>query len=555
MVDEAAAMDASDVHPGRYPKRDRHPPTVWYKVQRARVNAARGLTDSPQSFKEVQARPDYELFKEALDVEMAALWEKGVYEECSLPPGMKALPTKVVWQIKRDQLGNVDKYKCRLVAKGYKQIAGRDYDEVFAPTAQQASFRIMVALAAADGLIMDQIDVKTAFLNGDLAEEVYLRLPQELGGRVWRLHKALYGLKQAARAWYEKLSTTMEALQFKASPHDPCLFSSGTDLSRVYVLIHVDDALIVGHREFVTAAKKKIAAQFDIKDMGSAKYFLGIEIIRSSDGSISISQAKYAKDVLERFSMENCKPQVTPLETGLNLSKVDGAAISDGTLYMEVLGSLMYLACHTRPDLCHSVSMLARFMSQPTDVHWQAAKRILRYLKGTVEKCITYVSTPNQGVHSVVTFSDANFAADPDKRRSTSGTVVTFNGRAILWFSKLQSVVATSTAEAEYIAGATATKEGLWVRKMLGEISGAVQPIDLRVDNQSAIKLITQNTAGQSGRTKHVDVQYHFIKERFQRGDLTVDFVKTQDQMADMMTKQLPGPAFKMATGIIMGCV
>lgn len=152
-----------------------------------------------------------------------------------------------------------------------------------------------------------------------------------------------------------------------------------------------------------------------------------------------------------------------------------------------------------------------------------------------------------------MTFSDANFAADPDKRRSTSGVVITFNGRAVLWFSKLQSVVATSTAEAEYIAAAAATKESLWVRKMLGEITGAVQPIDLRVDNQSAIKLITQNTAGQSGRTKHVDVQFHFIKERFQRGDLSVDFVKTQDQMADMMTKQLGGPEFRRHRTIVMG--
>jgi hypothetical protein len=315
----------------------------------------------------------------------------------------------------------------------------------------------------------------------------------------------------------------------------------------------VDDALVVGHKDYVTAAKKKIASQFDIKDMGTARYFLGLEIVRNSDGSISISQAKYARDVLQRFKMEDCNPQGTPLEPGLTLSKSDGVALPDRTEYMEVLGSLMYLACNTRPDLCQSVSMLARFMSEPTDRHWQAAKRILRYLKGTVEMCITYVTAPKQGVHSVVTYSDANFAADTDKRRSTTGTVVTLNGRAILWFSRLQSITATSTAEAEFIAAAAATKESLWVRKMLSEITGAVQPIDLRVDNQSAIKLIKQHTAGQSGRTKHVDVQFQFIKERFQRGDLKVDFVKTEEQLADMLTKQLPGPAFKTSIARLMG--
>jgi hypothetical protein len=227
--------------------------------------------------------------------------------------------------------------------------------------------------------------------------------------------------------------------------------------------------------------------------------------------------------------------------------------MSDSTEYMEVLGSLMYLACDTRPDLCQSVSMLARFMAQPTDRHWQAAKRVLRYLKGTSDRCLTYVSTPKQGVPSIVAYADANFAADADKRRSTTGAVVTPNGRAVLWLSKLQSVVATSTAEAEFIAAAVATKESLWVRKMLSEITGTVQPIDLRVDNQSAIQLTKEHTAGRSGRTKHVDVHFQFIKDRFQQGDLKVDFVKTEEQMADMLTKQLPGPAFKKAVAQIMG--
>ena len=389
----------------------------------------------------------------------------------------------MVYNIKRDRFGNIDKYKCRLVAKGFKQIAGRDYDEVFAPTAQQASLRILIAVTAAVGLDLDQIDVKTAFLNGDLEEEVYLKLPAEFGGKTWRLRKALYGLKQAARAWHNKQRESMLKVGFKPSPHDLCLFVLGNGDSRVYMLIHVDDALIAGHKKFVEIAKKKVADCFEIKDMGSAKYFLGLEIIRNPDQSISLSQRKYAREVLVRFGMEDSKPQSTPLEVGVSLSKKEGTPLEDTSEYSEVLGSLMYLACNTRPDLCHSVSMLARFMSQPTDLHWQALKRILRYLKGSVDRCITYATTSKQGVPSVVTFSDADFAADKDKRRSTTGTVVTINGRAILWMSKLQSIVATSAAEAEFIAAVAATKESLSVRKMLSEIYGFVQPVDLRVGN------------------------------------------------------------------------
>ena len=183
-----------DEHEPRYPKRNRNPPTQWYKVQQARINATNGLPDNPQSFKEVYSRPDAELWKQAINTEMTALLEKGVYEIVSLPENKRALPSKMVFTIKRDEQGNVNKYKCRMVAKGFRQIAGRDFDEVFAPTAQHATLRILLALAATRDFIIHQVDVKTAFLNGDLDEEVYLKIPQELGGHIWRLKKALYGL-------------------------------------------------------------------------------------------------------------------------------------------------------------------------------------------------------------------------------------------------------------------------------------------------------------------------------------------------------------------------
>ena len=222
-----------------------------------------------------------------------------------------------------------------------------------------------------------------------------------------------------------------------------------------------------------------------------------------------------------------------------------------GTMYRELVGSLMYLSCNTRPDISHAVGLLSRFMSMPTDRHWEAAKRVLRYLKGTPAQKLVYRGGGEQGVP--VTFADADFAADVDKRRSISGMVVLFHGSAVMWMSRLQTIVATSTAEAEYIAAASAVKESLWLRKLLSELQGSVAPVSLKCDNQSTIHLIKQHCAGHPGRSKHIDVQYHFLKDRYQRGDLKVDFVESGKQMADMFTKQLPGPAMRAIAEKVMG--
>jgi hypothetical protein len=476
----------------------------------------------------------------------------GVYENSHIPAGKAALPSRLVFAIKRDEHGNVEKYKCRLVAKGFQQVAGKDYDEVFAPTAQHASLRILLAIAAAKGLTVDQIDVKTAFLNGELKEEVYLKLPDELGGAVWRLKKALYGLKQAARAWHEKLKQEMMKLGFMSSKNDPCLFFRGKEGRNVYVLVHVDDAVVIGQQEAVQKAKQDIATRFEIKDLGAAKYYLGLEIRKEDNGSITLSQEKYTKDLLARYDPNGqLKPKSTPFEVGLKLSKESGEQLPDGKVYRELVGALLYLASNTRPDISYAVSVLSRFMSSPTESHWNAAKRVLRYLKGTINQSLTYLGAG--GVDKPVTFVDADFAADEDKRRSTSGMVVTLNGRAVMWMSKLQSVVATSTAEAEFISAATGVKEALWIRKLLSEITGKGVAVQLRCDNQSAIHLIKQNTAGRTGRSKHIDVQFHFLKDRFQRGDLEVEFVETANQAADMFTKQLPGPALVRIAAQLMG--
>jgi hypothetical protein len=514
------------------------------------------LTDHPATFKEAMSRPDKELWEAAINTELAALHAKQVYTEVTLPDYARALPSKLVLDIKRDEHGNVAKYKARLVTKGFRQVAGKDYDEVFAPTAQQVTLKILLAVASAHNLDIDQVDVKTAFLNGDLKDDVYLKLPPELGGNIWQLHKSLYGLKQAARQWHAKLRQEMQANGYTASMHEPCLFYKTDRTGSVYILVHVDDALVIGPRAAVHTAKQLMQTMFEIKDMGTASYFLGMMITRHADGGYSLDQPKYVHDMLHRFQMADCKPVSTPIPVGLKLSRYDGELLPPDHQYQALVGSLIYLAVNTRPDISHAVGILSRFMAFPTTSHWEAAKHVLRYLKGTFALGLRFhgpASTENPGVYAWEMYTDADFAADVDKRKSTTGAVMMMQGAAVSWTSKLQSVVATSTAEAEYIAAATGSKEGLWARKMLGEIYGKVSPLMLRIDNEPAIVLITEHTAGQSGRTKHIDVQFHFVRDRYQHGDLAVKFVSTQEQKADMFTKQLPGPAFRKHRSAVMG--
>lgn len=232
-----------------------------------------------------------------------------------------------------------------------------------------------------------------------------------------------------------------------------------------------------------------------------------------------------------------------------------GKPLGPDNFYQALVGSLLYLSANTRPNISHACGILSRFMSCPTDQHWEAAKHVLRYLKGTkhLGLCFAGGAPSNQGVCACEMYTIADFAADLDKRRSTTGAVMLMQGAAVLWISKLQSVVATSTTEAEFIAAAMGTKEGLWVRKLLGELHSHVEPLHLCVDNQAAVVLVSEHTAGQSGRTKHIDVQFQFVRDRYQRGDVTIQYVPTGEQRADILTKQLGGPEFRKHRGILMG--
>jgi hypothetical protein len=311
IFDDAPSSSEDEGPVGRYPKRYRTKPSRFgFDVY---VDTTMSLLDdNPTSYKEAMKRPDSRQWEQAINEEFASLKAMGVFEESDLPQGKTPLPSKLVLTIKRDGHGNVVKYKARLVAKGFKQLAGRDFDEVFAPTAQNATLRVLLAIAAKENLQLRQLDVKTAFLYGGLSEELYLKLQIELGGKVWRLRRALYGLKQAAREWHTKLRATLVAEGFKSSDHDPCLFMKGSGKGRVLLLVHVDDCLIVGKDEVTKRCTKILAKHFELKDLGEAKLFLG-QAIECDEKWIRVSQAQYVENVLQRFNMGECKSVSTPV--------------------------------------------------------------------------------------------------------------------------------------------------------------------------------------------------------------------------------------------------
>lgn len=455
------------------------------------------------------------------------------------PAGVKPIPVKWVFKIKRDSKGNIERYKARLVAKGFMQQPGVDFTEVFAPVSRHSTLRMLLSLVAEESMHLHQLDVKTAFLNGKLEESIYMVQPPgyEEGGShmVCHLRKALYGLKQAPRAWYNTLRLKLEELVFVASDADASLFVLQWGEHRVWLLVYVDDMLVASRSlSAVQHVKQLVGSSFGVRDLGESRVFIGMEVIRER-GSLKLCQSKAVSDVVARFGMSNAKMSSTPLSMGTRLSKEGSRPLEKSVPYMELVGCLMYLATCTRPDIAQPVAALARYMSCPTQQHWIAAKGIVRYLAATVNYGITFT----KGTGVLVGYCDADFAGDVDTRRSTTGYVFVMNGGAVSWSSKLQPTVAVSTAEAEYMAAGSAVKEALWLRKLLCDFEKDIsRPVVIHTDNQAALKLLTNPVV--SARSKHIDVQHHFVRERIVRNEVVFTYCPTGEMVADCLTKLVP---------------
>nr|KYP50410.1 Retrovirus-related Pol polyprotein from transposon TNT 1-94 [Cajanus cajan] len=482
----------------------------------------------------------------AMKQEYNALLNNGTWTLVSLPPNKTAIGCKWVFRIKENSDGTVNKYKARLVAKGFHQQFGSDYNETFSPVVKPVTIRLILTLALTHHWSIQQLDVNNAFLNGNLQEEVYMSQPPGFESSdktlVCKLHKAIYGLKQAPRAWFDKLKTTLFQLNFQISKCDPSLFVYSHDNNVIYILVYVDDIIITGNN---SSTLQNIIAQlnsaFSLKDLGRLDFFLGIEVKSNTDGSLTLTQSKYIRDLLNRTNMENSNPISSPMVSGCKLSRTGSEKFLDVTLYRSVVGALQY-ATITRPEISFSVNKVCQFMSNPLEQHWSAVKRILRYLKGTMFLGLHLQPAPSNSPLSIRAYCDADWASDPDDRRSTSGASIFVGPNLISWWSKKQTVVARSSAEAEYRSLALATAEVLWIQTLLSELHVSHHTPVVYCDNMSTVALAHNPVL--HARTKHMELDLFFVREKVAANSLHVVHVPAIDQYADILTKALSPSRF-----------
>ena len=497
----------------------------------------------PKSTHEALSHPGW---RQAMVDEMAALHSNGTWDLVVLPSGKSTVGCRWVYAVKVGPDGQVDRLKARLVAKGYTQVYGSDYGDTFSPVAKIASVRLLLSMAAMCSWPLYQLDIKNAFLHGDLAEEVYMEQPpgfvaQGESGLVCRLRRSLYGLKQSPRAWFSRFSSVVQEFGMLRSTADHSVFYHHNSLGQcIYLVVYVDDIVITGSdQDGIQKLKQHLFTHFQTKDLGKLKYFLGIEIAQSSSGVV-LSQRKYALDILEETGMLDCKPVDTPMDPNVKLVPGQGEPLGDPGRYRRLVGKLNYLTI-TRPDISFPVSVVSQFLQSPCDSHWDAVIRILRYIKSTPGQGVLY---ENRGHTQVVGYTDADWAGSPTDRRSTSGYCVFIGGNLISWKSKKQDVVARSSAEAEYRAMALATCELIWLRHLLQELRfGKDEQMKLICDNQAALHIASNPVFHE--RTKHIEVDCHFIREKIASGCVATSFVNSNDQLADIFTKSLRGPRIK----------
>lgn len=480
-------------------------------------------------------------WKKAVHEEMEALKKNETWEEVVLPPGKKPVRCRWIFTIKLDSSGKIDRLKARLVAKGYTQKYGIDYEDTFAPVAKINTIRILVSIAANKEWPLRQYDVKNAFLNGHLEEEVYMDPPpgMNFGNKVCKLNKALYGLKQSPRAWFGRFSKFMKNLGYKQSDADHTLFIKNNQGKITALIVYVDDMVVTGNDEDeMRNLKNALSTEFELKDLGRLKYFLGIEVARSSQG-ITMCQRKYTLDLLSETGMLDCQPIDTPIEQNHGLTLLSNKPPANKERYQKLVGKLIYLS-HTRPDIAYAVSMVSRFMHSPNEDHMKAVFRILRYLKSSPGKGLFFSKNGNLEVEG---YTDADWAGDKSDGKSTSGYFTFVGGNLVSWRSKKQKLVARSSAESEFRGMVHGVCELLWVKRIMQDLGLEVkETMNLYCDNQAALKIA--NNPVLHDRTKHVEVDRHFIKDHLEKGTIKLPYVKSKEQLADMLTKAISSREF-----------
>ena len=474
----------------------------------------------------------------AMQEELSQFERNQVWELVPKPTHQAVIGTRWVFRNKLDEHGEIVRNKARLVAQGYNQEEGIDFDETFAPVARLEAIRMLLAFASFMKFKLFQMDVKSAFLNGVLSEEVYVKQPPGFEDSnhpdyVFRLKRALYGLKQAPRAWYERLSKFLVEKGFSMGKVDKTLFIKHLNNDILVVQIYVDD-IIFGATKHILCEEfaSSMSQEFEMSLMGELSFILGLQI-KQTDSGIFISQGKYARELVKRFGMDSAKESFIPMAHNAKLDLDENGKKVDERLYRGMIGSLLYLTA-SRPDIMFSVCICARFQSCPKESHLGLVKRIIRYVKGSLDLGLWY---PNNTQFDLVGYCDADFAGSLTDRKSTSGTCQLLGMSLVSWFSKKQNSIALSTTEAEYVAAGCCCAQILWMRQTLSDYGLTFPPTTIYCDSSSAIDL-SKNHVHHS-RTKHIDIRHHFIRDHQDKKDISLEHIATEKQLSDIFTKPL----------------
>ena len=549
-----------------------------HRVTEVMMAESSARTGEPRSYHEAVNGAEGKQWRLATQSELDSMKRLNTFTVMALPPGRKAIPCMWVFKRKHDKNGAVSRFKARIVAKGFRQVHGRDYDATFAPVLLYTTWRLLMALVASLDLVLIQLDVPTAFLNATMDRELYMEAPPGLKvpfGFVCLVNKTIYGLKQSPRMWNEEFNAKIVALGYRACHADACLYvKTGASGGPILIGIFVDDMFAACSqadqpqmRADLDALKKLY--NIEKEETGPEYVMLGMRVRRDlAAGTLTIDHEVYITQVLERHGLELLAPAPTPEVVRATLTPYQRHAAehyyakagapehgeSGIEAYGTFVGIALYVGLSTHPEVAHAASVLARDLRAPTHECFLAAKRLMRYLSGARTRGLVYHRAPDADTLAYLgpCFCDADWAGDTTDRRSTSGYVMKVNGCTISWSSKKQATVALSSAEAEYMAIAYATQEVGWLRTLLDEI-GHSQPVPtvLLSDNLSAISIAHGET--HHARTKHIDIRHHFIRERIATGEVQLHWVASAEQQADILTKALAKATFDPLVAQVFG--
>ncbi|KAI3821171.1 hypothetical protein L1987_08729 [Smallanthus sonchifolius] len=521
----------------------------------------------PISVEECKQRHDWLKWKDAIEAELNSLTKREVFGPVvHTREGVKPIGYKWVFVRKRNEKNKIISYKARLVAQGFSQRPGIDYEETYSPVMDSTTFRYLISLVIQEGLDMRLMDVVTAYLYGSLDTEIYMKLPAgfklpescKSSSRehlAVKLNKSLYGLKQSGRMWYNRLSEYLLKEGYKNDSICPCIFIKRSESDFVIIAVYVDDLNIIGTPRELHKAIEYLKKEFEMKDLGKTKFCLGLQIEHLKDG-ILVYQETYIEKLLKRFYMDKSHSLSTPMVVrSLDVEKdpfrppgEEEEILGPEVPYLSAIGALMFLASHTRPDISFALNLLARYSSCPTRRHWNGVKQIFRYLQGTKDMGLYFT---NQSKTSLVGFADAGYMSDPHNGRSQTGYLFTHGGTAISWRSVKQTITATSSNHAEILAIHEASRECVWLRNVIQHINGSCgissenkEPTIIHEDNAACITQLKEGYI-KGDRTKHILPKFFFTHDLQKNGDIVVQQIRSCENLADLFTKSLPTSTFK----------